>query len=276
METERRKGSNSRDERQRGHRDERRHRGHRDERRCRREDDKRGRRSRSPRDVKQNRRSRSPRDVKPERRSRSPRDVKHERRSRSPRDIRHERRSRSPRDIKQERRSRSPRDIRHERRSRSPRSIKQERRSRSPRGFKQERRSRSPKKTKPEEGEEEKQGPNFEVSGKLLEDTNVFNGVVIKYSEPPEARKPPRNRRWRLYVFKGDEVLSILHMHRQSAYLLGKDRKVVDVPIDHPSCSRQHAVFQYRTVGGKVRFSARNLVASPNTTSVTRSGTGNC
>ena len=37
-----------------------------------------------------------------------------------------------------------------------------------------------------------------------------------------------------------------LHLHRQSAFLLGKDRKVVDVPIDHPSCSRQHAVLQYR------------------------------
>jgi len=94
--------------------------------------------------------------------------------------------------------------------------------------------------------EEEKQGPNFEISGKLLEDTNVFNGVVVKYSEPPEARKP--KRRWRLYVFKGEETLSTLHMHRQSAYLLGKDRKVVDLPIDHPSCSRQHAVFQYRSV----------------------------
>jgi len=29
-----------------------------------------------------------------------------------------------------------------------------------------------------------KEAPNFEVSGKLLEDTNVFNGVVVKYSEP--------------------------------------------------------------------------------------------
>ena len=81
-------------------------------------------------------------------------------------------------------------------------------------------------------------------SGKLLEDTNVFNGVVVKYSEPPEAKKP--KKRWRFYVFKGEESLPTLHLHRQSAFLLGKDRKVVDVPIDHPSCSRQHAVLQYR------------------------------
>lgn len=29
---------------------------------------------------------------------------------------------------------------------------------------------------------------------------------------------------------------------------MGKDRKVVDLPIDHPSCSRQHAVLQYRMI----------------------------
>jgi len=28
----------------------------------------------------------------------------------------------------------------------------------------------------------------------------------------------------------------------------GKDRKVADIPVDHPSCSRQHAAFQYRAV----------------------------
>ena len=104
-------------------------------------------------------------------------------------------------------------------------------------------------KVKEEENVEDKEGPNFEVSGKLMEDTNVFNGVVIKYSEPPEARKP--KVRWRFYVFKGEETLPTLHMHRQSAYLIGKDRKVVDVPVDHPSCSRQHAVFQYRLIPGK-------------------------
>ena len=61
--------------------------------------------------------------------------------------------------------------------------------------------------------------PNFGLSGKLTEDTNMFNGVVIKYSEPVEARMP--KRRWRLYPFKGDEGLPTLYIHRQSAYLIG-------------------------------------------------------
>lgn len=93
---------------------------------------------------------------------------------------------------------------------------------------------------------EDKEKPNFELSGALTEDTNTFRGVVIKYNEPPEARIP--KRRWRLYPFKDDEPLPVMYIHRQSAYLLGRQRKIADIPIDHPSCSKQHAVFQYRLV----------------------------
>lgn len=90
----------------------------------------------------------------------------------------------------------------------------------------------------------EKEKPNFQLSGTLLEDTNTFRGVVIKYSEPPEARIP--KKRWRLYPFKNDEALPVMYIHRQSAYLLGRQRRIADIPIDHPSCSKQHAVLQYR------------------------------
>lgn len=93
---------------------------------------------------------------------------------------------------------------------------------------------------------ENKAKPDFGLSGKLAEEVNTYKGVVIKYSEPPEARKP--KRRWRLYPFKGDKSLPTLYIHRQSAYLIGRDRIVVDLPIDHPSCSKQHAVLQYRVV----------------------------
>lgn len=92
----------------------------------------------------------------------------------------------------------------------------------------------------------EKEKPNFALSGKLTEDANKVNGVVIKYAEPVEARKP--KRRWRLYPFKGDQSLQTLYIHRQSCYLIGRDRKVCDIPVDHPSCSKQHAALQYRLV----------------------------
>lgn len=38
--------------------------------------------------------------------------------------------------------------------------------------------------------------------------------------------------------------IELLHIHRQSAYLIGRDRLVADIAIDHPSCSKQHAVIQ--------------------------------
>ncbi|XP_008552532.1 smad nuclear-interacting protein 1 [Microplitis demolitor] len=92
----------------------------------------------------------------------------------------------------------------------------------------------------------DKEKPNFELSGKLTEDANTVNGIVIKYAEPDDARKPKRG--WRLYPFKGEKSLPLLYVHRQSAYLLGRDRKVADIPLDHPSCSKQHAALQYRLV----------------------------
>lgn len=45
-------------------------------------------------------------------------------------------------------------------------------------------------------------------AGALMKDKasgNMFNGVLLKWSEPPEARIPTLN--WRLHVFKGDTQL---------------------------------------------------------------------
>lgn len=90
----------------------------------------------------------------------------------------------------------------------------------------------------------EKERPNFHPSGKLVEDTNMYKGVVIKYNEPQDAQIPKTY--WRLYPFKGDEALPIMHIHRQSAYLIGRDHVIADIAVLHPSCSKQHAVLQYR------------------------------
>ncbi|XP_057251173.1 FHA domain-containing protein DDL [Beta vulgaris subsp. vulgaris] len=93
----------------------------------------------------------------------------------------------------------------------------------------------------------EKAKPSFELSGKLAEETNRVRGVTLLFTEPPDARKP--TVRWRLYVFKGGEVLDEpLYVHRQSCYLFGRERRVADIPTDHPSCSKQHAVLQFRQV----------------------------
>jgi smad nuclear-interacting protein 1 len=141
-------------------------------------------------------------------------------------------------------------------RSRSPHRNERSSRDRSPRRSRRDDGKRNKKyewgrpedneKEEEEEEEVEKQQPNFGLSGKLAAETNTVNGVQLKYNEPPEAAKP--KQKWRLYVFKGDEQIDLLHIHRQSSYLIGRDRLIVDIPVDHPSCSKQHAVIQYRTV----------------------------
>uniref|UniRef100_A0A0K3CNP4 FHA domain-containing protein n=1 Tax=Rhodotorula toruloides TaxID=5286 RepID=A0A0K3CNP4_RHOTO len=101
---------------------------------------------------------------------------------------------------------------------------------------------------------------------------STLNGVVLKYAEPPEARKPVRN--WRLYVFKGKEQVELFHVHRQSAYLIGRDRvtligasgthaQVADIPVDHPSTSKQHAVLQFRQVVERNEFGDTKSLTKP-------------
>lgn len=93
--------------------------------------------------------------------------------------------------------------------------------------------------------EKAKAQPSFGLSGKLAEETNKVRGITLLFTEPPEARQP--SMRWRLYVFKdGESFGDPLYIHRQTCYLFGRERKIADVPTDHPSCSKQHAVLQYR------------------------------
>ncbi|KIY95804.1 smad nuclear-interacting protein 1 [Monoraphidium neglectum] len=78
------------------------------------------------------------------------------------------------------------------------------------------------------------------------------NGVVMKFQPPPEARRCT-SPRWRLYVFKGDTQASPgvgdpLPLDKFPFFLFGKERRVADIPTDHPSCSRQHAVICFREV----------------------------
>lgn len=76
---------------------------------------------------------------------------------------------------------------------------------------------------------------------------NVVNGVTLKWTEALDARMP--SLKWRLFVFRDKgEVEAPLHIHAQRSYLFGRDRRVADIPTDHPSCSSQHAVITHRYV----------------------------
>jgi smad nuclear-interacting protein 1 len=89
----------------------------------------------------------------------------------------------------------------------------------------------------------------FGLTGLLSKDKetgNIVNGVVLKYSEALDASKP--DQLWRFYVFKDDKVVETLHIHRKSCFLLGRDHRVADIVLAHPSCSQQHAVIQFRRI----------------------------
>ncbi|KAJ2265790.1 Smad nuclear-interacting protein 1, partial [Coemansia sp. RSA 370] len=70
--------------------------------------------------------------------------------------------------------------------------------------------------------------------------------------EPAEARRPS-GARWRIYVFKDGKDIDMHYVDSASAFLFGRDRKVADIPTDHPSCSSQHAVLQYRRTAEAVK-----------------------
>ncbi|KAL8999608.1 MAG: hypothetical protein Q9169_001568 [Polycauliona sp. 2 TL-2023] len=102
----------------------------------------------------------------------------------------------------------------------------------------------------------EKQKPNYAPSGLLAAETNTVTNtsIVLKYHEPPESRLPPASQPHLLYIFKSDSLLSKLTLNERSCWLFGREKMVADVPVEHPSASKQHAVLQFRHVIKKDEF----------------------
>lgn len=95
-----------------------------------------------------------------------------------------------------------------------------------------------------------KEKPNFKTTGALAKHANRVEGtkISLKYHEPPEARKPPPSQPWRIFVFKGDDVVDTIELWQKSCWLLGRSHEVVDYVLEHPSSSGQHAVIQFRYI----------------------------
>ena len=93
-----------------------------------------------------------------------------------------------------------------------------------------------------------KEKPNYGSTGLLAKESNTVAGteVVLKYHEPAEGRKPPATQQWRLFVFKGADMVDTIHLYRQSCWLIGREAAVADLHAEHPSISGQHAVLQFR------------------------------
>ena len=96
--------------------------------------------------------------------------------------------------------------------------------------------------------ERRRQEPTFEMSGLLRREANANErGKFIDHDEPADAVVAGDTLRLRMYVFKGDEeVEAPLLLNAKTRYVFGRDREAVDVATDHPSCSKQHAVVQFR------------------------------
>ncbi|KXZ54389.1 hypothetical protein GPECTOR_5g467 [Gonium pectorale] len=91
-----------------------------------------------------------------------------------------------------------------------------------------------------------KEQPNLGLSGKLAAETNkVAGGTVLKHVPPADAKMP--DKRWRLYVFKNEQLQDEPYrLHKHDHFLFGRDVHVADIITAHVSCSKQHAVLQYR------------------------------
>jgi smad nuclear-interacting protein 1 len=89
--------------------------------------------------------------------------------------------------------------------------------------------------------------------------------VVLKYHEPPEARKPSSKDVWKLFVFKGkgEDVIDTVDLNGRSCWLVGRELSVADLPTQHPSVSKQHAVVQFRYVEKRDEYGERKGKVKP-------------
>ncbi|KAI0849472.1 SMAD/FHA domain-containing protein [Daldinia vernicosa] len=107
--------------------------------------------------------------------------------------------------------------------------------------------------TQGEEPPKPKEKPNFGNTGALAAASNSIiqsdgSKIVLKYHEPPEARKASPKDQWRLFVFKGEDIVDTIPLGGRSCWLVGRELAVVDLPAEHPSISKQHAVIQFRYI----------------------------
>jgi len=95
----------------------------------------------------------------------------------------------------------------------------------------------------------DKERPNFSSTGLLAAAANTTaTGAVLKYHEPYDARLPAPTPTYKLFIFKDGAIVDTIELNARSCWLIGRDRAIADLPIDHPSCSKQHAVLQFRHV----------------------------
>lgn len=109
------------------------------------------------------------------------------------------------------------------------------------------------------EPEKPKEKPNLGTTGHLAAASNSVaqadgSIITLKYHEPPESRKPPPRDKWKLFVFKGEDIVDTIDLSARSCWLVGRESAVVDLPAENPSISKQHAVIQFRYTDKRNEF----------------------
>lgn len=102
-----------------------------------------------------------------------------------------------------------------------------------------------------EEPEKPKEQANYGTTGLLAAASNAVvqadgSSITLKYHEPAEARKPSPRDQWKLYIFKGADIVDTVDLSTRSCWLIGREMSVVDLAAEHPSISKQHAAIQFR------------------------------
>lgn len=113
-----------------------------------------------------------------------------------------------------------------------------------------------------ESGDKLKDKPNWGNTGLLAAASNSVTqsdgtSITLKYHEPSEARKPPPRDEWKLFVFKGGDIVDTVDLNLRSCWLVGRDAGVANVLAEHPSISKQHAVIQFRYMDRTYEFGDR-------------------
>lgn len=66
-----------------------------------------------------------------------------------------------------------------------------------------------------------------------------------------------------MYVFKGKDLVDTIYLHQRSAWLVGRDQKVTDYLLEHPSISKQHAVIQFRHITSTNEYGDKSSRVKP-------------
>lgn len=135
---------------------------------------------------------------------------------------------------------------RERRRNRNSHDRASKRRSQSPE-HSPNRTHKDKQKQKVYEENKKVQHPNYKTSGLLAKESNQVNGVALKYVEPTDACLPDKKPVYRLFVFKGDNIIDKIELAQRKWFLLGRD-SICNIKLEGASCSKQHAVIQFRRI----------------------------